>query len=252
MDSVCDSLQTVFDRIKLRDRPGFGIFVVGQITKEVGEGREIWIPLNACLLDYDPQMRPSVSPVLYKQQAARLVFKRRLYTDLTSPDPMAQRLLYYQTLVDICNDNLPVDVDQQIKLCALHRVLDQGLNKEPIADPNMLSVIAVKNIVPVAIENGQEKKKEQYLEKVSKAKAEVATKKPPVKNDFETLLKEVREHQLFGCQYFTTKVSVLLCVVCCVLCVVCGGGVVWMFCVCVIDLCLRLTDTVLYCVCCVV
>src|SRR5688572_24190557 len=69
---------------------------------------EIWVPLNACLLDYDPQPRPSASPVVYKQMPARLVFKRRLYTDLTSPDTMATKLLYYQTLVDICNESLPV------------------------------------------------------------------------------------------------------------------------------------------------
>ncbi len=43
--------------------------------------------------------RPSVSPVLYKAQQARLVFKRRLYQDLTSPDTLVQKLLYYQVCV---------------------------------------------------------------------------------------------------------------------------------------------------------
>ncbi len=74
--SVRDSLKVIFSAIKLVDRAGFGIFQVGiqddsnsmnsntvgstGAKKAIvqGEGREIWVPLNSCLLDYDPQRMP--------------------------------------------------------------------------------------------------------------------------------------------------------------------------------------------------
>ncbi len=59
MGSVCDSLRTIFDKIGLTDRAGFGVFQVGtggsDGSTKTPEGREQWVPLNSCLLDYDPQ-----------------------------------------------------------------------------------------------------------------------------------------------------------------------------------------------------
>jgi len=198
---VCDSLQQVFERIKLKDRAGFGIFQVGQTGKEIGDGREIYVPLNACLLDYDPQMRPSVSPVLYKSQAARLVFKRRLYTDLTSEDPLATKLLYYQALIAICDESLPCAEKELLRLLAMHRIIDNAVKTEPIANANMLSAVAVKNILPIWVENWSEKKRDGYTEKIATAKAELQVPK----KEHETLMSVVRDWPLFGCQYFTAK-----------------------------------------------
>jgi len=200
---VCDSLVEIFNRIELKDRPGFGIFQVGREQEnEAGEGREIWVPLNSCLLDYDPQPRPSVSPVLYKQQQARLVFKRRLYQDLTSNDKLAQKLLYYQTLVSICDEGLPCSEKQMLKFLALHRIVDAQLKSAPVANANMLTAVAVKGILPHFVEGYSEKKKEKYMEKISQAKANFKVNQ---KIEHDILINEVREWNLFGCSYFTCK-----------------------------------------------
>ncbi len=79
--------------------------------------------------------RPSVSPVLYRLQASRLVFKRRLYQDLDSEDKLAQKLLYYQTLVSICDESLPTLEKQLLRFLALHRIIDEKLKPEPIGVP---------------------------------------------------------------------------------------------------------------------
>jgi hypothetical protein len=105
---------------------------------------------------------------LYKQQATRLVFKRRLYQDLTSQDKLAQKLLYYQTLVSVCDESLPCTADQMLKFLAMHRIVDERMKSEPVANSNMLTIVAVKNILPYAAETYSDKKKEQFLEKISK------------------------------------------------------------------------------------
>jgi len=205
---VCDSLKTINERIKLNDRAGFGIFQVGTSgndpDKKEKEGREQWVPLNSCLLDYDPQPRPSVSPVLYRQQASRLVFKRRLYQDLTSEDMLAQKLLYYQTLVSICDESLPSAEKQLLKFLALHRIIDEKLKPDPIGTPNMLATVAVKNILPSAVESYNEKKKETFFEKIRTIKLDMLSKnKGKVK--FTDLIEDVREWQLFGSVFFPIK-----------------------------------------------
>jgi hypothetical protein len=118
--------------------------------------------------------RPSVSPVLYRQQAQRLVFKRRLYCDLTSEDKLAQQLLYYQTLVSICDDSLPIPERQLLKILALHRLIDERAKPQPIGSLNMLAKVAVQNILPSSAEAGyNEKKKDILFEKIAKVKAEL-------------------------------------------------------------------------------
>jgi len=217
---VCDSVRFIMDKIKLSDRAGFGIFQVG-IGANVGatadskdekkgpavaegrEGREMWVPLNSCLLDYDPQHRPTISPVLYRQQAARMVFKRRLYQDLVSQDKLAQQLLYYQTMVSLCDESLPTNEKTMVKFLALHRLIDEQLKPQPIGVGNMLASSAVKNLLPSATENYNQVKKDAYLDKIRKAKEELVAAKKKVK--YVDLTDEVRDWQLFGCVYFSGK-----------------------------------------------
>lgn len=208
---VCDSLRTIFDKIKLGDRAGFGVFQVGTVGSEdakrsagAGEGREMWVPLNSCLLDYDPKPRPSVSPVLYRQQASRLVFKRRLYQDLTSEDLLAQKLLYFQTIMSICDESLPTQEKQLLRFLALHRVLMDKLKPEAIGTENMLAKVAVNNLLPSAVENYNEKKKEAFFEKIKKFKEEL-TAKAGGKVKYADLIDDVRDWPLFGCVYFNVK-----------------------------------------------
>jgi len=141
---------------------------------------------------------------VYKAQSARLVFKRRLYQDLTSPDKLAQKLLYYQTLVSICDEGLPCTEKQMHRFLAMHRVIDQKMQPTPIATANMLATVAVKNILPHFVENWSEKKKEKYLEKISQQKSAVAN----MKSSWDVLINDVREWPLFGCSYFTTKIFI--------------------------------------------
>jgi len=167
----------------------------------------MWVPLNSCLLDYDPQPRPSVSPVLYKQQASRLVFKRRLYQDLSSEDQLAQQLLYYQTLVSICDEGLPLANEKQLlKVLAMHRILDDKLKPPPIGQANMLAANAVKNILPYSAESGyNEKKKEVMAEKILKMKAELLARDKSKRLSFNDVIDEVRDMPLFGCVYFNVR-----------------------------------------------
>jgi hypothetical protein len=68
----------------------------------------------------------------------------------------------------------------------------------------MLSSVAVKNIVPSAVENYPEKKKEQFFEKIKKFKEEILANKN-YKPRYGDMIDEVRDWSLFGCVYFNVK-----------------------------------------------